>query len=79
MRAREEKEEGVPRGDVVPLKGTYDGVELDAELDVTVADVLGGGLCAAPAVEGGFEGFHVANEVVYDRRDVGVELGGVKV
>ena len=69
---------GVPRRDVVALEGEHDGVELDAELDVGVADVLGGRLCAAPAVEDGLEGFHVADEVVYDRGDVGVKLGCVK-
>jgi len=68
----------IARWDVVPLEGEDDGVELDAELDVAVADVLGGRLCAAPAVEGCLEGLHVANEVVYDGGDVGVELGGVK-
>ena len=62
---------GVPRWDVVPLERMDDGVELDAELDVAVADVLGGCLCEAPAVEGSLEGFHVSDEVVYDRRYVG--------
>lgn len=53
-----------------------EGVELDAKLDVAVADVFGRRLCAAPAMEGRFEGFHVPNEVVYDRRDVRVKLAG---
>lgn len=62
---------GVPRGDVVCLKGVYDGVEFNAKLDVAVADVFGGSLCAAPAMEGRLEGLHVADEVVHDGRDVG--------
>ena len=60
----------VPRRDVVPLKGVHDGVELDAELDVAVANVFWGCLCAAPAMEGCLERFHVPDEIVYDGRDV---------
>ena len=64
----------VPRWDVVAFKGVYDGLELDAELDVAVADVFGGRFDTAPTMEGGFKCFHVPDETVHDRRDVGVEL-----
>ena len=65
---------GAPHGDVVALKGAHDGVELDAELDIALADVVGGRLAAAPAKEGSFECFHVADEVVHDSGDVGGDV-----
>lgn len=70
--------QGAPHWDIVSLERTHEGVELDAELDVAVADVLGRGLCTAPAMEGCFDGFHVPNEVVYDHWDVGVKLVGLE-
>lgn len=70
-------EEGrrAPHWDVVSYECAYDCVELDAELDVAVADVFGCCLCTTPSVKCCFESFHVPDEVVYDGGYVGVELG----